>query len=98
MQDYVIRLRSIHQQLEQLNHVDGQLPVLSDPQLIRVLDYASNTVPEFDQCWNDIRIWVDTMTTFLEQYHTLASQLLEEEDTIKLPAFPSKIVPETNNS
>jgi hypothetical protein len=29
------------------------------------------------------------MTTLLDAYHLLASQLLEEEDTTKLPASPA---------
>lgn len=91
VQEYIIHLRLTHQQLEQLSNTDGQLPTISEPQLVRALHYASSTVPEFEQCWQDISIWIETMTTFLERYHTLASQLLEEEDTMKLSALSSSL-------
>jgi hypothetical protein len=91
VQEYIARLRFIHEQLEQLSNTDSQLPSISEPQLKRVLQYAAHTVPEFEQCWRDISVWIDTMTTFLEQYHALASQFLEEE-TIKLPALTSRSI------
>lgn len=90
-QEYIARLRAIYMEMEQLSNVEGQLPIVDQQQLARVLQYASHTVPEFEQCWNDISVWIDTMTTFLERYHALASELLEEEDTVKLPALVSKI-------
>lgn len=93
-QEYIAHLRLIHQQLEQLSTTDGQLPVISSQQLARVLQYALSTVPEFEQCWNDIGVWIETMTAFLERYHTLASQFLEEEDTLRLPALTGKTTKE----
>lgn len=91
-QEYIAHLRLIHQQLEQLNHT-GELPPISDQQLRRVLQYAFHTVPEFEQCWNDLSVWMNTVATFLERYHTLASELLEEEDTIKLRALHATMDP-----
>lgn len=89
-QDYLARLRLIYQQMEQLSHTAGLLPSISEPQLRRVLQYAVSTVPEFEECWNDISVWIETLTTFLERYHTLASQFLEEEETLKVPALTPK--------
>lgn len=96
-QDYIARLRLIHQRLEQMNHT-GALPPISDEQLKRVLQYASHTVPEFEQCWNDLSVWMHTIATFLEHYHTLASELLEEEDTIKLHALHATMDPDERSS
>ncbi|HET8846417.1 MAG TPA: hypothetical protein VFN35_33450, partial [Ktedonobacteraceae bacterium] len=62
---------------------------LSSNKFTNILMYASNTVPEFEEFWNDMSMWIGTMTTILEHYHTLAGQLLEEEDTLKLTAVSS---------
>ena len=32
--------------------------------------------------------WVSTMTALFDAYHVLAAQLLEEEETAKIPASP----------
>ncbi|HEX7736459.1 MAG TPA: hypothetical protein VF458_16520 [Ktedonobacteraceae bacterium] len=90
-QEYIALLRIIHTEMEQLSNAESQLPIVDQQQLSRVLQYASQTVPEFEQCWNDISVWIATMTTSLERYHALASELLEEEDTVKLPALASRI-------
>lgn len=90
-QEYIALLRILHTEMEQLSNAESRLPIVDQQQLARVLQYASHTVPEFEQCWNDISVWIATMTTFLERYHALASELLEEEDTVKLPALASRI-------
>lgn len=91
-QEYIARLRLIHQEFEQLSQT-GTLPPIDDQQLRRVLQYAFHTVPEFEPCWNDLSMWMNTVATFLEHYHTLASELLEEEDTIKLHIFHATMDP-----
>lgn len=88
MQDYVAGLRAIYQQVEALSNPDGQVPTVSVQEWTEVLDYAFEVVPELEQHWREIGVWVSTMTNLLDAYHMLASQMLEDEETVKIPASP----------
>ncbi len=88
IQDYVAGLRAIYQQVEALNDPSGKVPTVSVQEWTEVLDYAFEVVPELEQHWREIGVWVSTMTNLLDAYHVLASQLLEEEETAKIPASP----------
>ncbi len=93
MQEYVVRLRAIHQQVEALSNPDGSLPTVSDLEWMEVFHRVFQAVPELEQHWGEIGHWVDTMTILLGYYHRLAAQLLEEEDTAKIPALPPLALP-----
>jgi hypothetical protein len=88
MQDYVIRLRAMYQQVEALSNPDGHVPTVSVQEWTEVLNYAFEVVPELETHWREIGEWVAHMTTLLDAYHVLAGQLLEEEETAKIPTSP----------
>ncbi len=88
IQDYVVLLRAIHQQVEALSNPDGHVPTVSAQEWTEVLDYAFEVVPELEQHWREIGVWVVSMTNLLDSYHVLAGHLLEEENTAKIPASP----------
>ena len=88
MQDYVVRLRAMYQQVDALSDSNGQVPIVSVQEWTEVLAYAFEVVPELEAHWREIGEWVARMTILLDAYHRLAGQLLEEEDTTKLPASP----------
>ena len=85
MQEYVVRLRAIYGQVETVS-TDGHAPTVSEQEWREVLDYAFQVVPELEAHWREIGVWVSQMMSLLDSYHVLAAQLLEEEDTAKLPA------------
>ena len=89
IQEYAVRLRAIYQQVKALSDADGNAPTITEQEWTEALDYAFQVVPELEQHWREIGVWVSTMMTLLDSYHALAGQLLEEEDTAKLPASPS---------
>lgn len=89
VQEYVARLRAIYQQVDALSDSNGQVPIVSVQEWTEVLAYAFEVVPELEDHWREIGEWVARMTTLLDAYHLLAGQLLEEEDTTKLPAAPA---------
>lgn len=89
VQDYVSRLRAIYQQVESLTDSHGQVPIVSVQEWTEALAYALEVVPELETHWHEIGEWVARMTTLLDAYHLLAGQLLEEEETTKLPAAPA---------
>lgn len=88
IQEYAIRLRAIYQQVETLSDSEGHVPAVSAREWTEALDYAFQVVPDLEHHWREIGVWVSTMTNALHAYHVLAGQLLEEEDTAKLPASP----------
>lgn len=88
LQAYVIQLRAIYQQVEALTHPDGQVPAVPKHAWAQALRRAFRAVPELEEHWGEISAWVETMTTLLEEYHEVAGQLLQEEDTAKLPIAP----------
>ncbi len=86
IQEYIVRLREIYESMEALNDTGGRLPAIQEQLWMEILERAFQAVPELEQSWSELGTWVDTMTTMLEDYHTLASQLLQEEDTAKFPS------------
>lgn len=84
MQEYVVRLRAIYGQVETLS-TDGHAPTISEQEWREVLDYAFQVVPELEPHWREIGTWVAQMMSLLDSYHVLAGQLLDEEETAKLP-------------
>lgn len=89
IQDYVVRLRAIYQQVDARSNTDGHVPVVSAQEWAEVLDYAFQVVPDLEPHWCEIGAWVADMMALLDAYHLLAGELLEEEDTAKLPASPA---------
>ena len=71
-----------------MSNPDGHIPVVSAHEWAEALDYAFQVVPELEPHWREIGVWVSDMMALLDAYHLLAGELLEEEDTAKLPAFP----------
>jgi hypothetical protein len=90
MQEYVIRLRTIYQQVEVLTGEDGGLPPFSELEWAELFARVFQAVPELEQRWSEISVWVNTLTILLESYQKLAGEWLEEEDTAKLPASPAQ--------
>jgi len=88
MQDYVAALRAIYQQVEALSETDGHVPTVTVQEWTEVLHYAFEVVPELEDHWREIGLWVSSMTNLLDAYHMLAAHLLEEEETAKIPASP----------
>lgn len=87
MQEYVVRLRAIYEQVDVLS-TDGHAPTVSEQEWREILDYAFQVVPDLEPHWREVGVWVSQMMSLLDAYHVLAGQLLEEEDTAKLPASP----------
>lgn len=85
MQEYVVRLRAIYEQVDVLS-TNGHTPTVSEQEWHEILDYAFQVVPDLEAHWREIGVWVSQMMSLLDSYHLLAGQLLEEEDTAKLPA------------
>lgn len=88
IQDSVMRLRALHQQVNARSTPDGHVPVVSAQEWADVLDYAFEVVPDLEPHWREIGTWVAEMMALLDAYHLLAGELLEEEDTEKLPIAP----------
>lgn len=86
IQEYVIRLRAIHQQVNTRSNPDGHAPGVSMQEWTEVLAYAFEMVPGFEPHWREIGVWITDMMALLDAYHGLAGEFLEEEDTVKLPA------------
>ena len=90
IRDYAVRLRAIYEQVDARSNPDGHVPIVSTQEWAELLDYAFQVVPDLEQHWREVGTWVSEMMALLDAYHTLAGQLLEEEETAKLPAFPEQ--------
>ena len=92
--EYIACLRAIYLQVEALNETESGLPSLQTQEWNTMLDQAFQAVPELKESWMAVGMWMNTMVTMLEQYHTLAEEFLEEEDTLELSTI-SNYFPET---
>jgi|SRR5581483_472933 len=90
MQEYVVRLRAVYEQVDARSNPDGHVPVVSTREWAELLDYAFQVVPDLEEHWREIGAWVSEMMALLDAYHVLAGQLLEEEETAKLPAISER--------
>jgi hypothetical protein len=88
IQDFTVRLREISQSVETLNNLGKSLSPLSQEQWQAALQQAMETIPEFSEGWNALQAHIDALVTVLEHYHTLATEFLEEGETLKLPRLP----------